>query len=239
MIFSEKQVSIAEKITLELDRYFSQISPSDSAIAYSGGLDSTILLAFSGFRLKPYNLSSRDSRDFENASNASGLLNFSLNHIDLDEIDMKSYVEIVKEIDPDINNSELGYELVLTILFDRIPEKNVYTGQGADELFFGYRRFQDDPGLDNAGHMNKLFTVTLPRELKIADYFGKTLKAPYLESDIARLVASIPREDHFAGETNKAILRAVASLKGLPSEIISLKKKAAQYGSGINKKIQF
>ena len=184
-------------------------------------------------------MSSRVSRDFENAVKASRLLNFTLNHIDLDEIDLKSYIEIVKEIDPDISNSELGYELVLTILLDRIPEKTVYTGQGADELFFGYRRFLDDPGLDNADHMNKLFTVTLPRELKIADYFGKTLKAPYLESNIAKLVAPLPREDHFAGETNKAILRAVASLKGLPPEIISLKKKAAQYGSGINKRIQF
>ncbi len=239
MRFTEKQGSIAEKIASELERYFSQISSEDSAIAYSGGLDSTILLAFSGFRLKAYNVSSRVSRDFENAVKASGLLNFTLSHIDLDEIDLKSYIEIVKEIDPDISNSELGYELVLTILLDRIPEKTVYTGQGADELFFGYRRFLDDPGLDNAGHMNKLFTVTLPRELKIADYFGKTLKAPYLESNIAKLVAPLPREDHFAGETNKAILRAVASLKGLPPEIISLKKKAAQYGSGINKRIQF
>ncbi|MEM0139655.1 MAG: asparagine synthase-related protein [Ferroplasma sp.] len=205
------------------------------ALAYSGGLDSSLLLALSNYRYIPYTLGFSNSRDIEHVEDSSLILNLNVKKIILDDIDIENYIKELKNMDPKISKMELGYELVLFILMDYIPEKYVVTGQGADEIFYGYRRFVDNPHLRNDTYMNRLFNVTLPRETKMAEYYDKELITPFLDPEILKLRKKITREMNIAGDKNKVMLRHIAEAISVPKEIYSRNKTAAQYGSGITK----
>ena len=107
--------------------------------------------------------------------NSSLILNINVKKIYLDDMDINNYIDELYKIDKKITKLELGYELVLFILMDYISEKYVVTGQGADELFYGYHRFLDNPKLRNDSYLNRLLNVTLPREKKMAEYYDKEL----------------------------------------------------------------
>ena len=166
---------------------------------------------------------------------AAQLLGRNCREIIVSRGDVVGYARTVMEIDPEIDLRDLGFETVLAAVLDRTDEKTLITGQGADELFYGYSRFIFDPEMANKDALEKLFKITLPRETRIASYFGKRLICPYLESGISEIQGISMRENNISGTENKLILRQVSSVLGIPSEIASKKKKAAQYGSGFMK----
>ena len=197
--------NIVDNVYNELKAAVEQTADKPCAIAYSGGLDSSLILALSDYRYIPYTLGFSDSRDIENVDDASAILKLNPKIILLDEIDIESYISQLLKIDPKITKMEMGYELVLFILMDFIPEKYVVTGQGADEIFYGYRRFIDNPRLKNDTYINRLFNVTLPREKKMAEYYDKELITPYLSQGMLKIRHYITREDN--------IFKTVAELK--------------------------
>ena len=238
MEFSDRQKELGSIVLNALRQHISALESRGLAISYSGGLDSTVLLALLEGKAKPYTLGSADSRDLENSSKGSEATGVSVERIDLDSIDIEEYLSLLREIDPEIRKQDMGYELVLAVILDSIPEERIVTGQGADELFYGYHRFIDEPELTNSGHMEKLFSKTLPRERALAEHFGKTLVTPYLDPTILEAMEGTTREDHFSGDFNKAIVRYIGLEAGLPESIVYVKKKAAQYGSGMMKKLR-
>ncbi len=219
----------------KISRFIQNEIPEGSALGFSGGIDSSFLLYLSSGKLTPYNVSIEGFRDHINASRVAGTLGIKFAHIDLHRVDVRKYLGILLDIDPAISRSDVGFELILAILLGSVHEECVVTGQGSDEIFYGYRRFSDDPLLTNAGHLEKLFNITLPRERRLADYFGKKLLTPYLDPGIRELAASIQRHEHTDSSGNKKMLREAARLMGYPEELSQVPKKAAQYGSGIMK----
>ncbi|MEM0155787.1 MAG: asparagine synthase-related protein [Thermoplasmataceae archaeon] len=209
------------------------LKAGNSAIGFSGGLDSTIILALSDFKLKPFTVGFPGSHDLERSRYVSDELGFRLREIILDRQDLEYSIPALRALDPNITHSEMGYELVLYHLLERCPEDTVVTGQGADEIFYGYRRFMEDPGLTNASHLDKLFHFTLPREIKIANQKSKRLVTPYLDPELVRIFSGLPRDLNVSGGTNKIMLRTLAKEIELPEDVWSFRKKAAQYGSGI------
>ncbi|AAT43632.1 asparagine synthase C-terminal domain-containing protein [Picrophilus oshimae] len=225
---------IEEAVYNALKEEIEKVRSKKCAISYSGGLDSTLLLYISNFSFNPYTTGYSNSRDIKNAEETSRILNFNVNKIILDNVNINSYLNDLIKIDKNIKKSEIGYELVLFITLDYISEKYVVTGQGADEIFFGYRRFIDDDNLGNEHYIKKLIEVTLPRERKIADYYNKELITPYLSDGIMDLRNDITKDKNIINGVNKMILRNIAKNIGLPEEVYLKNKKAAQYGSGIS-----
>ena len=209
----------------------------DAALAFSGGLDSTLLMALSGYRLKPYTVGYSDSHDIARARHVSDLLGFRAREIILDNSDLTEVVSAIMAIDPSIGRQEIGYEIVLYYTLSEITEDHLVTGQGADEIFYGYRRFIDNPGLVNDGYLEKLFHKTLPREKNIAGIFSKHLVTPYLDPVIVKTFSGLPRDVNVIGNVNKIQIRNLARNAGLPEEIWGFRKKAAQYGSGVQKRL--
>lgn len=238
MNFGPRQRELGDHVLHSLEHFFSGLGDGDYAIAYSGGLDSTVLLALACDMASPYTLGGENSRDLENALRGSEILGIPDQIVRLDSIDVEKYVSILLEIDPGIGKQDIGFELVLAILLDSVKEEAIITGQGADEIFYGYHRFIEDPGLTNRGHLKKLWNETLPREKALGDYFGKRLITPYLNKDVLEILEETTRDDHFTDRENKAILRYVAETMGLPGSITGLRKKAAQYGSGIMNRLR-
>ena len=226
---------IAALVLSKLKVFFSGLRESSTAVAFSGGLDSSVIFALCPENFSAYVAGVSDSGDVNNAMGAAQLLGRNCREIIVSRGDVVGYARTVMEIDPEIDLRDLGFETVLAAVLDRTDEKTLITGQGADELFYGYSRFIFDPEMANKDALEKLFKITLPRETRIASYFGKRLICPYLESGISEIQGISMRENNISGTENKLILRQVSSVLGIPSEIASKKKKAAQYGSGFMK----
>ncbi len=209
--------------------------PEASAIAYSGGLDSSILFHLSN-ALKAYTFGLAGSHDIQSAKNHSALLHKEVIVKEVSRDLIAKAADIVVSIDADIKANELGYETLLCLALMHIESDVLVTGQGADEIFYGYKRFMSNEE-NNEKSIQKLFDVTLPREKKIAQYMGKRLITPYLEGEILNF-AKLPKSAHIVEGTNKFLLRRAAVVLGLPVEIAMQPKKAAQFGSGLDRVIR-
>lgn len=238
MQFTPPQEELGQAVAEALKKYFASHDVSGCALAYSGGLDSTVLAFLSGEKVKKYTAGSVNSKDIKNTEAGRNAIGFETLNIETEDLDLERYISILKEVDPNISRRDIGFEMVLAIVLDKIEEDILITGQGADELFYGYHRLAEDPSLTNEWHMNKLIKDTFPREKAIADFFGKKLVTPYLDSGIDEILQSVKRDEHFSGQTNKVILRFAALKLGIPEEIVLVKKTAAQYGSGIMKRLK-
>ncbi|HLH85703.1 MAG TPA: asparagine synthase-related protein [Thermoplasmataceae archaeon] len=235
----ESDIQIVARNVLEtLESYFRANNLSGSALAFSGGLDSTLLLKLSNLTLRPYTVGVKGSVDIKNAEEAADILQVNARIVVIDDDDIRNYAGIVKKIDPDIGINDLGYETVFAAVLDNIDERRLVTGQGSDEIFYGYRKFSDGRESSNFSSLEKLSRVTLPRERRIAEYFGKEVRMPYLEAGIQNLPAAMSREMNLREGGNKVILREAATMAGLPPELVRRAKKAAQYGSGVMKVIR-
>lgn len=238
MIFSELQQELGKRVLGALSDFYRTHDLGKASMAYSGGLDSSILLAMAPRTVIPYTLGNETSKDYSNSKDGAKKLGFNVVSIRLSSVKLESYVNTVMEIDPGIRKNDLGYEVVLAALLDNMEGKEVITGQGADEVFYGYNIFRVNPGLDNRLHMEKLLRETIPREGAIAEHFGKKLITPYLSGEILKIMKNVDRDTNFSGDINKAVLRSAAVQAGLPPEIAERKKTAAQYGSGLMKMLK-
>lgn len=207
----------------------------NSAISYSGGLDSTILLALSDFQLQPYTAGFSNSKDIAGSRRISRILGFKVEEIILDRMDIHSLLNELRVIDPGIKAGDMGYEAVLLSVLRHATEKYIVTGQGADEFFYGYQKYEREPDLANNEDIEKIIKVTSPREKKMADSLGKIIVLPYMNRIVTDIACAIPRNQHINVEGRKLILRSMARRIGLPDEVVNLKKTAAQYGSGMQK----
>ncbi|WEU40474.1 MAG: asparagine synthase-related protein [Candidatus Odinarchaeum yellowstonii] len=123
----------------------------------------------------------------------------------------------------------------------------VFTGQGADELFYGYHKYIEAfmKGLNvqkiSDEDLLSLSIRNLEREMKIAFKFSLELKYPYLDPPLISYVRGIPINYKLKPVNNvlnsKYILRVLGEKLGVPSAAVS-GKVAMQYGSGAMKAIR-
>jgi len=210
----------------------------DFGIAFSGGLDSSLLGYLAMKYLNPtfYVVGFEHSKDIENAIESLSLMFGE---------DYARRLKVIKITDDYVLEalkvfSKLGLEDVLTASFE-VPlyivlkhsdEKVIISGQGADELFGGYMKYLKDPTLMEED-FKRLLEVTITFEDKLAMLFQKTIARPYLSEEIITIAKSLPIKEKVYKGIRKLALRRVAYLLGLPEEIIKREKKAAQYGSGV------
>lgn len=221
-----------ECLSSRLNRITGRV-PEKSALSFSGGVDSSLLLHLLRNKVTPYAVGLPDSIDVKNAITASRALGTTCRIEEIPPEEVIMAAESVRNIDPDIRISDLGFESLLYIIASKVDEDILVTGQGADEIFYGYMRFKRQE-MSNRESIEKLFQNTLKRETKIAQEFGKTLVTPYLDPEILAF-ADLPRDWHIRDDINKYILRTAAAKSGVPTEIAFRAKKAAQFGSGVQK----
>lgn len=131
---------------------------------------------------------------------------------DMDTVDLKRAL-LINETPVD-----LGSMVPNQIMFELIPDKIVFTGDGPDEMFGGYRRIdQYDSQLSDV--FEELPFYHFPRLNKAAKYFNKTLCCPYTDRAILARALTLPLNER----THKKCLKD--AYRGLiPDEIIDRKK---------------
>ncbi len=210
-------------------------------IAFSGGIDSSILAYLAAKHSKPmlFCAGFKDSYDAANAQKSAKELKMNPKIIFLDDFDLNEYYAKTVEIIKTENRLQAELALPLFILCEYLHKKgyeSLMTGQGADTLFGGFDKYtrSQDIESDIFKSARNIYNSNLKRDLAIGKHFGLALFFPYLEENAIKLALRISSELKIKNGTRKYILRE-SFRRVLPDEILDQNKKAFQYGSGVHK----
>jgi len=202
------------------------------AVAFSGGLDSS-LLAWLLREKDPILITVGDakSHDIVMAKRSANIIGLGL-----ETIEPKNTTEIIRFVSS-FSRTLMDYSLAVGFytVAKRAKElgaKWLVTGQMADELFGGYSKYKNinEKNL-NAVLFKDFLNSNLQRDTYAILSGGVVPVFPYASRPFANLALGLPA----CYKINKRGLRIIASMAGLPDELVKSEKKAFQYGSGIER----
>ncbi len=210
------------------------------AIAFSGGLDSSLIAALCP-EAELYSVGMAGSHDITQTKKAAQLLGMEdklhLHELTINDVE-SSLPDVIKAIE---SCDPLKVSIAMPLFFASKDANNdslrvMLSGQGADELFAGYKRYESmNPSelelalrkdLDNIAENN------LERDDAVTMANAVELRVPYLDREVVELALRIAPELKIREGVRKYILRQAAKAL-LPHELVFKEKKAAQYSSGI------
>ena len=237
----------------------------DIAVIFSGGVDSTLLVYYiyenleEGQSLSLYSVGNEDSQDLKYSRMLAERLDLPLREAIVNEELVRDCLDDALLAIEEPSMMKLGVGMTMYIACRMIHEDGIkvaISGQGADELFAGYKRYLntynegyvDDDGLiykrfravehELRHDVSKIHSVNLERDDAAAMANTVELRVPYLSENLVKWTLDIPAKYKISGgddNVRKNILRDLAIDKGIPEFIAYRNKKAAQYGSGIDK----
>jgi len=207
------------------------------AIAFSGGIDST-LLAFLCEKLKiPFTLYSvglKNSPDLEYAKKVAEYYNWKLVSKELTEEEVEKIFKKLIKILPRIDVVNLGVGSVTYAVCEIAKEDIIFTGLGSEEIFAGYERHRGDINENCWQGLEEMFERDIQRDVIITTQFKKQARAPFLDKELIEYAMKIDGRLKI-NDYKKLILRYTAESLGLKKEFCWRRKKAAQYGSYFDK----
>jgi asparagine synthase (glutamine-hydrolysing) len=227
---------------------------SSPTLAFSGGIDSTLLayyLKLVGARPRLTCVGATDSPDIEAAGVAADSLGLSVNIRTLTNDDLEEHLDSILESveEPDPMKISIAVPLYFVAL-DALPRpcRAVFSGNMSDELFGGYAKYiqeyqthYEQVRATMFRDVAKSFEVNLERDWKVCSDLGAELRLPFMDLGIIRFALGLPLKHKLPSEgkePRKIVLRSLAERLGLPSKIARKPKKAAQYSSGTGKMIE-
>lgn len=221
-------------------------------VAFSGGLDSTLLAKTCidlGVEVTLLTIGFEDSPDITQARRVASRLKARhyVKYLNADRLE-EDLVRVYSLID---SAEPLDLELGLTMYYacQACVEEDLRvlaTAQGLDELFCGYEKFLEAyrGGVDR---VDELIRVELSKALyhkrqhdKLAESLGVTKVDPFLSKEFIEFSLKIPVELKISGvndKIRKRVLREVALEMGVPAEAALHPKKAIQYGSRLHREL--
>ncbi|MEM3927353.1 MAG: asparagine synthase-related protein [Archaeoglobaceae archaeon] len=240
-IFCKEEVAVEEaeeRILKALEGYRFK----NACIAFSGGVDSALLASIYDLPLVAVTASREEERWLIEASKR---VSREIEILKVDESKLLNVLGKVAEIIEDQSPLQLSIAIPLHFVFEFAKElgfSEVVLGQGADELFGGYKRYESlsREDLEKAliQDLEKIGDKNLVRDAKLSYASEIKLILPYLSWDVLRVAVSIPVDLKVAElegkKVRKYFLRRFAE-KFLPREIAWREKKAIQYSTGVAK----
>ena len=212
-----------------------------ASVLYSGGLDSSLL----AFLLKPHlnvtlvTVGTEGSTDVRQAASGARLLDLPWSSIRLEEVEIDKEAGAAHAEWPHLKEPQFSVAVALRLAVRSCETLDVFAGQGADELFFGYAHFRGlnpEEAIQRAQlDWQRLVTADWPMVRDAAQSLGHRLRSIYLDPGIVAAARRFPPPMGELGEPPKVWLRRAAKVAGLPSELVDRPKKAMQYGSGVER----
>ena len=228
------------------------ISDKKIGVAFSGGVDSTLLAKLvkdMGYDVHLLTIGFQDSHDINFAKEVNQLLN--LPH-SISEINPEKFKEISQKINQIIKSDNLSWN-ENSIAFHYVAElaqkndlKTVVTANGIDELFCGYNSYREaiEKGEDE---VTRMMVEKLKNEgemmiaiNKVTVKFGVKMVQPFLSPSFVDYSKKIPVSEKIHGPDDmqrKHPIRELAMDYGVPEIAAQKQKKALQYGSKIHKSL--
>ena len=227
--------------------------PSGSALAFSGGLDSTLVAeAAKRNDLRPelITVAMKGQPELDHARRVADELGLSLA---TRELSAHEIFDAVPEVIETIESSDpvlIGISLPIYFVFETAQEMGMdllLAGQLSDELFAGYGRF-DEFAIEKkpraaAAEIWRSVVAASTNDFETGDKLAVShkmeLRCPFAFYPLVRFALQLPVSLKLRTEGNvvirKYILRRLASDWGLPSFVVNRPKKAVQYSTGVQK----
>lgn len=221
------------------------------AVAFSGGIDSSLLAAICHHLRKQVTLITvgfSGSHDINFSKNVASKM--SLDHV-VHEIDYVEFQENLQRIRQAINCKNTSHieNCIAFFYICKIAKENhlnvVLSANGCDELFCGYDRYRSAYSHGGETEINMLMEYNIANEFAlikeiniVAAQLGVKVMQPFLSPKFIQFAKTIPISQKIRGSDDlirKHILRQIAVAIGVPKESAVKPKKALQYGSSIHK----
>ncbi len=222
-------------------------------VIFSGGVDSSYLALLLGeiaqnipLKITLYAVGVNGSKDLEAAIKASKSLNLPLEICEVTEDMIRQALPQVVSAIGDDNLMKVGVGLTTYFATKMVARDGIrvaISGQGADEIFAGYKRYlksflDDTLNAELREDISNMYHVNLERDDACSMLNGVELRLPFLDKALVELVLNIPDNKKIVSmhdDMRKSFLRKLAFEDGLDYDIAYRPKKAAQYGTGIDK----
>jgi asparagine synthase (glutamine-hydrolysing) len=225
------------------------------AIAFSGGLDSCVIArlaqeAVGNVQLAHVSLEKQE--ETEHAKEAADTLRLPIHTSTFKDEDvrrdLRTVLRIIEEEDP--VKTAIGIPIYwVAEQASRMGLNVMLAGQGADELFGGYKRYVNDYlALGEKAVSESMFRDVarlcennLERDSKICGYHNVELRLPFATFEMAEFALSLPISLKIGSEKTdgrKLVLRKAAENIGLPEWITRRPKKAVQYATGVDRALK-
>ncbi len=247
----EGSEATTDELLLALEEAFSRNVGKRCAVAFSGGIDSSVLLQLalsSGRKVLAVTVGMPGSHDVElsrRVARAMGADHVVCELSDEDVVECSTYLRRTLGLSGPMDLAIGVMFHVAALESAKNGFRQLLAGQGADELFGGYMKYlraYRTGGTEAALRAMKedleaLWRRGIVRDFCSAGLAGCYLTLPYLSRGVVSAALSMALERKLDGQRRKLVLRDVAMELGLPEEVVEVEKKAAQYGSRIEKAV--
>lgn len=214
---------------------------NSDCISLSGGLDSSILaFCIRKKNLKSFSVIAKDfpSSDLVFTQLAAKTSDLNLEIFQVEVNDLLLAIEDTIKILQVFNPIEIRNNVVMYLALKKAKDqkyKEMITGDGADELFAGYKFFQRMTIEELEKDLKRIWKVMHFPSKAIANHLGMSLCNPFLDPDVIEFAKKIPADLKVREENGvkfgKWVLRK-AFENDLPKSIVWREKAAMQDGAG-------
>jgi len=242
-----------KELVRELIRAVNERMPEEKfGVLFSGGIDSSLIAlllkktgkGFICYTLGFKNDDTKAPEDAEFAAKAAKELGLNIktriiNIRQAEELIKKTARILGHELNNVVNVGVGGVVLGCIEMAKQDGVKFLFSGLGSEEIFAGYHRHRlaKDKQEECWNGLLAMHERDLLRDNAIAAAENRTLSTPFLDEKLIATAMKIPANFKVNDESSKLILREVAQELGLPKEIAWRGKRAAQYGSRLDKAI--
>jgi asparagine synthase (glutamine-hydrolysing) len=241
---------------LLLDAIRKQVSDIESvAVAFSGGVDSSIVAALAkhvGIDVQLISVGLEDQKEVMFTEEAAEALDMPINvqTYKLDELEetLTKVLWLTEETNP-VNACIAIPFFWLAETAKKLGHPILLAGQGADELFGGYQRYLTEYKKDGKEAVEQrmffdiknAYSANFQRDNQVCSYHKIELRLPFIDRSVIDFALRLPfrfKINSKADKLRKHILRKVAQDIDVPRFMSNKPKKAVQYTTGVTKALQ-
>jgi asparagine synthase (glutamine-hydrolysing) len=222
------------------------------AIAFSGGLDSSVLAFLAkkcGIKPQLITIGLGNTAETKFAKNAAHALNLPLHVATYSIDDVEETLPKVLCLIRDSCPVNIGIAIPFFWTAQTAAAKGLtvlLAGQGADELFGGYHRYLDIYAEEGEEVLQQAilhdfatyYETDHQRDSSVCAYHNVELRLPYTDLRVVNFALNLPvslKVESSMDTLRKRVLRKTAERMGMPSFVVYKAKKALQYASGVDK----